>query len=287
MSYPDQLPIGHAELDLQEHLEVALLRVGGLRLTDWRHGDLHAPHWRLYCNHQDGARIMPRGLPTVVLQARRRYLIPPWLHFSSEARNPVDHVFCHFDILGLPGALIRQRFAVPLRLQPDADAERRLLALGDAVAEGQSPTPAGVCRWKAAVHTAVAEALDLLPGEERARLLRHTRGDLPLRQALEHIHTRLGEDLGNAVLAARARVSPDHLIRLFRRHLGQTPATYVQERRLAAAARDLLRSDDSIDAIAERHGFANRFYFSRVFARRLAMPPAAWRKRHREAAGRG
>ena len=92
--------------------------------------------------------------------------------------------------------------------------------------------------------------------------------------------------LTHAVLAARCGLSTDHLIRLFRRHLGQTPGHYVQERRLAAAARDLVHSDDSIDAVAERHGFANRFYFTRVFTRRMGQAPATWRKHQQEAAGR-
>jgi len=286
VSKTDQSSAAKGEIDLNDHIEVRLLRVGSWLIgSDWRYADLHAPYWRLYCNQQDGARIHPRGAPTIALTAGRRYLIPPWIHFSSDSRDHVAHMYCHFDILGLPGASIREWFPRPLRLRADSHLEQAFFLLGNAVANDARITPGRACAWKAAAHAALAEALDSLPEREQQRLLQHTRGDLPLRHALDHIHGRLDADLSNAVLAARCKLSTDHLIRLFRRHLGQTPVHYVQERRLAAAARDLGHGDDSIEAIAERYGFANRFYFTRVFTRRMGQAPATWRKLQQEAAG--
>jgi len=45
-----------------------------------------------------------------------------------------------------------------------------------------------------------------------------------------------------------------------------------------AAAQRLLLTNDPIEGIAEACGFANRFYFSRVFARRMGAAPAAYRR---------
>jgi AraC-like DNA-binding protein len=287
MSNTDQHPSAAGELDLQDRLEVGLLRVGARPLgRQWRYADLHAPYWRLYCNHQDGARIHPLDGPPIHLAARRRYLIPPWVHFASESREGVAHVFCHFDLLGMPGALIRAWFPSPIRLRSDPALEQAVLELGDRMAAGGAITAGGACAWKAAVHAALAEALDALPAREQPRLLRHTRTDLPFAKALHHIHAHLGENLSNGALAARCGMGSDHLIRLFRRHLDQTPLQYVQERRLAAAARDLVQGDEGIEVVAERYGFPNRFYFTRVFTRRMGQPPAAWRRRQQEAAGR-
>lgn len=275
------------EFDLHDRVEVSLLRVGAGRLgRAWRYPDLHAPYWRLYCNPQDGARIHPRGAPTIPLAARRRYLIPPWVHFASDSREGVGHIYCHFDLLSIPGATIRSWFPAPLRLAADPLQEQALIALGDAVGRGAAFTAGRACAWKAAVHATLAEIFDRLPAPEQAKLLRHTHTDMTLRRALDHIQGRLDTDLSNPVLAARCGISTDHLIRLFRRHLGQTPVQYVQERRLTAAARELVHGDDSIEVLAERFGFANRFYFTRIFTRRMGQPPATWRKHQREAAGR-
>jgi transcriptional regulator GlxA family with amidase domain len=54
----------------------------------------------------------------------------------------------------------------------------------------------------------------------------------------------------------------------------------VQERRVQRAAELLARTTLSIDEIAERCGFANRYHFSRVFAQRMAAPPGRYRAHH-------
>jgi methylphosphotriester-DNA--protein-cysteine methyltransferase len=79
--------------------------------------------------------------------------------------------------------------------------------------------------------------------------------------------------------------SESHFIRSFRRLIGSTPARYVQERRVQRAAELLARTTLSIDEIAERCGFANRYHFSRVFAQRLAEPPGRYRASHAPRSG--
>jgi len=61
----------------------------------------------------------------------------------------------------------------------------------------------------------------------------------------------------------------------------QTPAKYVQERRVAAATEKLVFSEATIDQIAEETGFANRFHFSRVFTQIMSVGPGTYRKRQR------
>jgi AraC-like DNA-binding protein len=95
--------------------------------------------------------------------------------------------------------------------------------------------------------------------------------------ALQYIDRHLAHDLSNATLARVCGVSEDHFIRVFRRNVGQTPAQYTLDRRVTAAAHRLVFSDDKIDAIAHAAGFRDRFYFTRVFARRMGLPPAAYR----------
>ena len=46
------------------------------------------------------------------------------------------------------------------------------------------------------------------------------------------------------------------------------------------AAELLAHTDLTIDEIAERCGFANRFHFSRVFAQRMVEPPGRYRALH-------
>jgi len=280
VSYPDHR--GGGEVDLVEQLDVRLLRVGALSIgREWTHADLRAPHWRLYLNKQDGARIWPAGGGVLPLQERRRYLVPAWVAFATAARDRVEHIFCHLDLPALPAAVVRECFPRPLALTRDPAQESALIRLGDAVAAGEPPGAAAVCGFKAAAYAAFSEALTGLPAPARERVLRCVRRDLPIRAALECINERPAGDCSNASLARLCGCTSDHLIRLFRRHLGRTPVQVVQERRLAVAAQALAYTDDPIEAIAERCGFANRFYFTRVFARAMGAPPAAYRRRQR------
>lgn len=280
MSYPDRADRGTQDVD--DHLQVVVQRVGAVTIgTGWRYDDLCAPYWRIYVDKNDGARLLPRGGRAVPLRAGRVVLVPAWVHFATAIAGPVEHVYGHFDVPGLPGATVRVCFPQPVALPDGHRLGRDLIALGDALDAGRPLTPAVLCAWKAVIHAALADALERLPAEAHARCVRAVREDGPLRAALDLVRREPAADLGNTRLAARCGVSTDHLIRLFRRHLGQTPSAYVGERRIAAAARELAATDTAIDDIARRCGFADRFSFSKAFAKRMGLPPAAWRRRNR------
>ena len=114
--------------------------------------------------------------------------------------------------------------------------------------------------------------------EQHRRCSRYLLSRSAVTPATEYIDANLAEPLSNGELARVCHVSEDHFIRVFRQALGQTPAQYILDRRVSAAAQRLIFSKESVDAIAEATGFGDRFYFSRVFAKRMGSPPAAYRK---------
>ncbi len=140
-------------------------------------------------------------------------------------------------------------------------------------------------RAKALVNLCVATAFDL-----RRDALDETERDddaeRQLRPVLRFIDEHLQEPLDNPRLAAFVHASESHFIRMFRRVVGCTPARHVQDRRVQQAADLLATTHSTIDEIAERCGFANRFHFSRVFAQRMLEPPGRYRASHGRRAGR-
>jgi AraC family transcriptional regulator len=78
-------------------------------------------------------------------------------------------------------------------------------------------------------------------------------------------------------LAAAAGVSPGHLFRLYRQHVGPGPARALELVRLVRAAVALQRSNASLAQIAALTGFADAYHFSRRFAATYGMPPGAFR----------
>lgn len=106
----------------------------------------------------------------------------------------------------------------------------------------------------------------------------------PLPENLErvrcHIEANLATKLESAALARVGGLSLAGFTRAFRRHFDTSPAVYVTETRVREAARLLLHTQDSIDQVADKTGFPNRAYFSRVFKRVTNESPARFRSRH-------
>lgn len=98
-----------------------------------------------------------------------------------------------------------------------------------------------------------------------------------LAPAMACIEADLAVPLYNRSLADACALSTSAFVRRFRAATGMSPAQFVLERRIVRAAELLLSGDAAIDAIAGLLAFPDRFYFSRVFTRRIGCSPAAYR----------
>lgn len=228
---------------------------------DWNARDVCSGYWRLYLNDHGGATLTLANGSRYPLPADRIHFIPAWVRFSCHNTRPLDHLYIHFDLIGVTGVTVQGLFHKPLTLPPD----RQLLTLAHRLIEN---TPATLLQAKALVYAALAQLrFDALPAA------RH-----PVAAAQEHIEQHLGTLMTNAELARLCHFSEDHFVRLFRQHLGQTPAQYILERRIATATNQLAFTADSIEQIATQLGFANRYHFTKMFSRRMGNSPAAYRK---------
>lgn len=109
---------------------------------------------------------------------------------------------------------------------------------------------------------------------ERSRELPAT-----LSQLLYYIQKNYKKPLTVGELAAVAKVTEQHVIRLFRQHLGTTPIRYINRTRVFHAI-DLLRNTDlTVKQIAYEIGFEDPNYFCRVFKREEKMTPLETRRR--------
>lgn len=100
-----------------------------------------------------------------------------------------------------------------------------------------------------------------------------------LPQALDEAAGDLAR-LTPAGLARRAGVSPAHLARCMRRHLGTTPSAWLNRCRLERAALRLSYTNQPIPAICYDLGFAHLGWFYRLFRRAHGCPPAEYRRRY-------
>lgn len=247
----------------------------------WRTIGNRDSFWRLYVNNRDGAALRVGGRWRE-LGADAVHLVPAWVRFDCRCRRPVEHLYVHFDPVGLPGSITRELFASPASLARDGVVDGLAGRFAEARArEGEGARtlgPGASCAAKALAFTALGRLAESLSPAARRRLTQVAGADHAVAPALRRIDARFDRPLRVAELAEACCMSPDHFIRRFREAVGQTPGRYLAERRVAAAAEMLLLSEESIERIAARCGYADRFHFSRVFKRHIGVPPATYRR---------
>ncbi|MFF0584936.1 GlxA family transcriptional regulator [Streptomyces sp. NPDC003781] len=99
-----------------------------------------------------------------------------------------------------------------------------------------------------------------------------------LRLVQEAVQKDPTADHGLAALAARVRVSPRHLTRMFRAELDTTPAKYVELVRFDLA-KALLDAGHNATEAATRSGFPSYESLRRAFARHLGLSPIRYQQR--------
>lgn len=82
-------------------------------------------------------------------------------------------------------------------------------------------------------------------------------------------------------VALACGLSRSYFIKAFRQTVGTTPHRWLLEHRVEKAKLMLLNSSRSVAGIAGDCGFSDQAHLTRVFASTVGVPPAAWRRQHR------
>jgi PAS domain S-box-containing protein len=102
--------------------------------------------------------------------------------------------------------------------------------------------------------------------------------------ALEYLDASFHEPLSPVRLAHRAGLSPVRFARLIKRIFHLTPTQLIGQRRLAAASRMLLETNDAVADIALACGFYDHSAFTRAFRAATGSTPTQFRGEHLEQA---
>lgn len=102
--------------------------------------------------------------------------------------------------------------------------------------------------------------------------------DPRLARALTALHARPGVVWSLEGMAAEAGMSRSRFAPAFKAAVGQTPADYLSQWRLAIA-RSELRAGKPLKALAAELGYANASALSRRFTQQTGQSPRAWLQR--------
>jgi AraC-like DNA-binding protein len=242
-------------------------------LEGWNHQAVDSPFWRLYHNPKPGCFLRFQG-QEIPLGPEVFVLIPADTIFDCCGPVPACHLWLHFTVNRLSGEVP----TCPVLLS----STPLLSMMTDAVIRTHAQ-PAGSARDQRLHH----ESSALLHAVFADWHLPETPSlPAPLLEVLSLIQRAPHADLSNRFLAERAGMGLDRFIRVFRQHVGHSPAAYVLATRLRLAGQALSLTDKTIDQVAVEHGFPNRHYFTRMFARQFGCGPAEFRARQHHRRGR-
>ena len=193
-------------------------------------------------------------------------------YFAFSRSGETHHSWLHISPDAYPDVFTERLVALPRVLRLSRTLASRMRALLD-LETSALPTTRELESLLAhlVLFQFVGEA-ELLAG-------RGALGASPIDAALELIDDRLSSPLSVNELAASVAVSTPHLMRLFHRHLGTTPARYLWHRRVEYGLTLLEETGLPIGEIAHRCGFATSHHFSRKVREVAGATPTAIRQR--------
>ena len=166
-----------------------------------------------------------------------------------------------------------------LHLKPDIPWQARCIEAIEAAWQACVQEPPGH-------HFTVREALSRLvyllnahsPAAAPGPDPRRRRSAERIRTMLKFIHDGFSGPLTVADIARSAAISESECLRCFRSEIGTTPMRYLRSYRIQCAARLLEAGEEQVQEIAERCGFQDVSYFTRVFREEMGCAPGLWRR---------
>lgn len=199
--------------------------------------------------------------------------------YRWDPRNRTRHAFFHFGINHYPSDWLNpDRWPQTFHAANPICADLFRHILQHMYEHDEWPT----ARLSAADCRLVETLLDMLletPHTETTSFERER--PEPVRRALMHIRYLAEEDPDHPLslheLADQANVTEKHLCRLFAKWVGHSPMQTYTLLRLESALPLLTRTNLSIKEAAQRCGFANALYFSRIFSKTYGCSPSMFR----------
>lgn len=100
-----------------------------------------------------------------------------------------------------------------------------------------------------------------------------------LNEIVEYLNKNYGETILLNECSKKFHVSPQHVSRLFKKHLNKSFTTYLNEIRINKAKELFMATERSIKEIAYEVGYNNLNYFYRNFKIQMGMTPKDFKKK--------
>ncbi len=263
-------------------------------LQQWEFKELSFPYWRVYHNSYSGAVILYNG-KEYALTPNKIIMIAPNTSYATRLYNhtipdtgysikggrinsdfpeskaieqqSILHLFIHFN-LGMPYD----------RVSPDIFVYELTDHLKDKLMIIKRHLNYEHSRFSFYTSLTIQSLINDLLVDLPQKSWELVSKDSRILDVLNYIENNVNGNLNNTVLAQVTNMATNSFSRLFNEELGVYPQKYVKKKRIDKACILLHHSNLSIDEIAIRTGFADRYHFSRIFKQIANISPAIYKK---------
>jgi AraC-like DNA-binding protein len=99
-----------------------------------------------------------------------------------------------------------------------------------------------------------------------------------IERAVLYLNKRIDQKLNVEELAGSLGLSPEHVCRIFHKEIGMSPLQYMTRLKIDAASQQLIRTNNTLEQIAEDLGYADQFHFSHTFKKYTGISPTNYRQ---------
>ena len=249
--------------DLPVSIEVALY------LTDisWSLENAIHPDWFLFWN-PSGKVYLTFEEKEICVEQDHAVLIPPCTRFKARSEGEFSHLYAHFTT---GGAFTTIRNGLYLL---DASESRKFYRKK---LYRHKEVWRNALSWRIWIYESLRQLPENAFSEKSA-----SQRDSRIRSVLEYCAEDPSIVPDNKFLARYAKMSLNNFLRTFHRETGLSPQKYFQHRKLDLARKLLLETSDSIEKIALRCSYADRYHFSKAFKKYFGMTPGSIRRNRQE-----
>lgn len=104
-----------------------------------------------------------------------------------------------------------------------------------------------------------------------------------VKRAVDYILSNYKEKMEIKDIAEYAGLSPNYLCARFKKETGETLVHYIGKIRIGSSLTLLTNTELSVSEVAEKTGFSDGNYFTRIFKKQMKMNPTEYRKKYRAA----
>jgi AraC-like DNA-binding protein len=278
----------------------SLLHVDCVKLNDkWNFPNVISPYFRIYYIDEGEGSVSTRH-ENIKLEQGYLYVIPSFTLCHLRCRQYVSQYFLHFFEESAEGISLFEHNRKVIKVAAcDTDIVnfKRLLQInpGRGINRSNNPTVYEKNAYYKSYQELNKTVSDPVYFETQGIMLQlisrflnsnrfktNTTDPIPSKivDTIRYIQLNMTGNLTVAHLAGRANLNEDYFSRLFFRYTGQRPLTYLHEKRIERAQYLIATTNLSYPEIAEKTGFDDQSYFSRIFKKVTQLTPGQYRQQN-------